>query len=184
MSRDSPDPLTDWLARTALGDRQAFKSLFDATRSVLFGVCLRILRDREEAEEVLQDAYLRVWNHAGEYSSIRGAPLTWLTSIARNRCLDVIRRRGVDDGHWQDHFADTVADEGPSPEAQALFGVEARAVRRCLDGLDAAHRQAIEIAFFDGLAHPEIAVRLKRPLGTVKSQIRRGLMKLKDCLGA
>lgn len=177
------EPLAKLLARTALKDRAAFQELFRATQGLVYGVCFKMLRDNEVTEEVVQDAYVKVWTRASDYNHERGSPTTWIVAIARNRCLDVLRRRGVDDAPWEDHYAETIADEADSPEKQAVDAGEARAVRQCLETLDAAQRAAVEIAFVEGLAHPEVAARLGRPLGTVKSQIRRGLLKLKTCLG-
>jgi RNA polymerase sigma-70 factor, ECF subfamily len=170
------------LGRVALRDRKAFQSLFQQTQGLVFGVCMRILNDREVTEEVVQDAYIKIWNRASDYREDRGSALTWMIAIARNRCLDVVRRRGVDDQPWQDHYAETIADESATPAEHAASNAEALAVRRCLATLDDAHRSAVEVAFVEGLAHAEVAERLQRPLGTVKSQIRRGLMKLKTCL--
>jgi RNA polymerase sigma-70 factor, ECF subfamily len=176
--------LAELMARVALRDRSAFRALFDSTQGVVFAVCFRVLHDREVAEEVVQDTYLKIWNRAGDYRADRGAALTWILAIARNRCLDVVRRRGVDDAPWEDHYTETLADDTLTPAEHVEAHTEALAVRRCLRTLDDAHRSAVEIAFVEGLAHPEVAVRLNRPLGTVKSQIRRGLLKLRTCLEA
>jgi RNA polymerase sigma-70 factor, ECF subfamily len=169
------------MARAALRDRKAFAELYEATRSKLFAVSLRIVRERPLAEEVLQDSFVSIWNHAGDYAQARSAPLTWMTAIVRNRSLDVVRRtRELAD--VDDTLAAALVDEtaAPGPEAQAR--ADAHSLRRCLEELDAEQRQSIALAFFHGLSHSELALHLRKPLGTVKTHVRRGLMRLRDCL--
>lgn len=170
------------IARIANGDRDAFRTLFELVRGHAFGVCLRMLRNRGEAEEALQDVFVRIWRHAGGFRNDAAHPLAWVQAIARNRCLEILRRRGVDDGAWDDDLAEALADEAPTPEERSLTAETIRSIMTCLRGLDPAQRQAIELAFYDGLSHAETAQRLARPVGTVKSQIRRGLVRLKNCL--
>jgi RNA polymerase sigma-70 factor (ECF subfamily) len=181
----SPDPaqdrLAEQLARTALGDRAAFRQLYEATRSKLFAVSLRIVRERSLAEEVLQDSFVNIWNHAADYARARSAPTTWMTAIVRNRSLDVVRR-SREEPDVDDILAANLADESASPMREAAERAEAHAIRDCLEELDAEQRQSIALAFFHGLSHSELARHLRRPLGTVKTHIRRGLLKLKDCL--
>lgn len=172
------DPLPELLARCALGDRQAFARLYRATSAKLFGVAVRILNDGR-AEEVVQEAYVKIWHHAGDYRPDKGAPMTWMASIVRNRALDLLRRANLettleDDMDW--------ADDAPGPLELSLHGAEARALTQCLDQLDAAQREAVLLAFFHGLAHADLARRLRQPLGTVKSWIRRSLERLRKCL--
>lgn len=174
--------LTALVARVALGDRGAFRALFELSRSSVFGLCLRLLRNRGEAEEVLQDVFVRIWRNAASYRGDRGQPLAWILMIARNRCLEVLRRRGVDDGEWSDEEADAMTDDRPTPEQDAMHAETARSIVECLRALEPAQRQAIELAYYDGLSYAEAAVQLARPVGTVKSQIRRGLIRLKRCL--
>jgi RNA polymerase sigma-70 factor (ECF subfamily) len=177
--------LMELLARSALADQRAFAELYRLTSAHLYGVALRILRESGAAEEVLQESFVSVWNHAGSYVSSRSQPLTWLTSIVRNRCLDHLRRREVetiaidDDEHGM-----TVADEGPSPLEMLLSGADARAVRNCVEALETGQKQAVALAFYRGLTHSQLARHLKQPLGTVKSWVRRALERLKACLDA
>ena len=177
--------LMELLARTALADQRAFAELYRLTSAHLYGVALRILRESGAAEEVLQESFVSVWNHAGSYVSSRSQPLTWLTSIVRNRCLDHLRRREVetiaidDDEHGM-----TIADEGPSPLELLLSGADARAVRNCVEALETGQKQAVALAFYRGLTHSQLARHLKQPLGTVKSWVRRALERLKACLDA
>lgn len=181
LSDADPQQLARLLARTALGDRQAFASLYRATRAKLFGVSLRIVRERHIAEEVLQDSFVSIWNHAGTYAQGKGAPATWMAAIVRNRSLDVARRArerpDVDDA-----LAANLVDESAAPGREAERRAEAHALRDCLDELDPEQRQSIALAFFHGLTHSELASHLRRPLGTVKTHVRRGLLRLRDCL--
>lgn len=173
--------LVDLIARVAQGDRGAFRALFEVCRHRTFGLCLRMLRNRGEAEEAMQDVFVRVWGHAAGFRS-EAPPLAWILAIARNRCLEILRRRGVDDGDWDETAVDAIADASPTPEQRSLHAETTRTIGDCLRSLEAPQRQAIELAFYDGLSHAETAERLARPIGTVKSQIRRGLARLKGCL--
>ncbi|HEY2864051.1 MAG TPA: sigma-70 family RNA polymerase sigma factor [Casimicrobiaceae bacterium] len=175
--------LMELLARTALADQSAFEQLYRATSSHLYGVALRILRESAAAEEVLQESFVNVWHHAGSYVAAKSQPLTWLTSIVRNRCLDRLRKRDVETVSIDDEeHAMTIADRSPTPLELLLSGADASAVRQCVEALDAGQKQAIALAFYQGLSHSELARHLKQPLGTVKSWVRRGLERLKACL--
>lgn len=177
--------LTELLARTALADQRAFAELYKLTSSHLYAVALRILRESAPAEEVLQESFVSVWNHAGTYVSARSQPLTWLTSIVRNRCLDLLRRREVDTVTLDDpDEGPTIADDDPSPLEALLSGADARAVRACVEALDNHQKQAVALAFYQGLSHSQLARHFKQPLGTVKSWVRRALERLKSCLDA
>jgi len=178
--------LADLLARTALADQRAFAELYRLTSSHLYAVALRILREPAAAEEVLQEAFVSVWHHAGGYVAARSQPRTWLTSIVRNRCLDRLRRRDVDTvSLTRDNEEETEIDlpaEGPSAIDLLIAGAEALSVRACVETLEGGQKQAIAMAFFQGLTHAELAQQLRQPLGTVKSWVRRGLERLKQCL--
>jgi RNA polymerase sigma-70 factor (ECF subfamily) len=175
--------LMDLLARTALSDQQAFAELYRLTSSHLYAVALRILRESAAAEEVLQESFVNIWHHAGSYVAAKSQPLTWLTSIVRNRCLDHLRRREIDTVTIDDEEERmTIADQGPTPLELLLAGADARAVKGCVDALEAGQKQAIALAFYQGLSHSELSRHLKQPLGTVKSWVRRGLERLKTCL--
>jgi len=174
------DALGELLSRSALGDRAAFARLYQATSSKLYGVALRILRREDWAEEVLQECYVSVWRHAPEYNASRAAPMTWMTSIVRNRCLDWLRRPNPEP--LAEGAEEALEDTGPGPLAELERGRESGAIARCMGGLEAKQRQAIALAFFDGLSHAELAHHLREPLGTVKTWVRRGLAKLRTCL--
>jgi RNA polymerase sigma-70 factor (ECF subfamily) len=177
--------LMELLARTALADQRAFAELYRLTSAHLYAVALRILRESAAAEEVLQESFVSIWNHAGSYVAAKSQPFTWLTSIVRNRCLDQLRRRELDAVTIDDEDETmTLRDTGPTPLEMLLSGADALAVRACVETLDAGPRQAIALAFYRGLSHSELAAQLKQPLGSVKSWIRRGLERLKACLDA
>jgi RNA polymerase sigma-70 factor (ECF subfamily) len=185
-SADRSARLAALMARVALGDQPAFAQLYQQTSAHLYGVAVRILKDGAAAEEVLQEAFVNVWHHAGSYEAAKSQPTTWLAAIVRNRCLDQLRRRELDtvtmttdddDGKEFD-----LPSGDPTPVEMLLAGAEAQSVRDCVDGLDAGPKQAIALAFYQGLSHAELADHMRQPLGTVKSWVRRGLERLKSCL--
>lgn len=181
--------LAQLLARSGLGDRRAFAQLYERSSAHLFAVVLRIQRDRGLAEDLLQEVYVSLWKAAGGFDAARSQPLTWMTSIARNRAIDSLRRAQAqprlssstpdDDEQAQD---DGPADDAPGPLDLLDRASDARQLAQCMEGLSAPQRQSVALAFFDGLSHAEVAERLHEPLGTVKSWVRRALSALKDCL--
>jgi len=197
-------PTADWsershdlsrlLARAGLGDRAAFATLYERTSSHLFAVVLRINRDRAQAEDILQEVYVNVWRAASSFDAAQSQPLTWLTSIARNRAIDSLRRMQTqpqvraagspaDSRESEDNDVyDTVADESPGPLDLLSRAAEARSLATCMDRLSATQRQSVALAFFQGLSHAEIAAQMHQPLGTIKSWVRRSLAALKSCL--
>jgi RNA polymerase sigma-70 factor (ECF subfamily) len=185
MSADTSahDRLAALLARSALGDRRAFEEVYRATRSKLFAVSLRIVRERQLAEEVLQDSFVAIWNHAADYAQAKSAPTTWMTAIVRNRSLDVLRRGAHETEDVDEVMALNLVDESASPVRDLDNATDAHSIQDCMKELDAEQRQSIALAFFHGLSHSELAAHMHKPLGTVKTHIRRGLMRLKDCLG-
>jgi RNA polymerase sigma-70 factor (ECF subfamily) len=183
LAAPETDPLSELMARIAAGDRAALKRLYDATSAKLFAVCLRILGNRDESEDVLQEVYLTVWRRADRFEPARAGAVAWLATIARNRAIDRLRARGPL------AYAEPVEDlqtPDAAPLASALLerAEEAGALHRCLGELDERTRSVIRTAFFEGLTYEALAGRLGAPLGTVKSWIRRGLLKLKGCLEA
>ncbi len=176
------ESLEDLLKAAADGDEAAFARLYAATSPRLFAVVRRIVVRREWAEEVLQEVYITLWDRAGDYRPDKGAPMTWISTIGRNRALDRCRRERRRPPLESDDAWEAVADPDPSPLDWALAGAEARRLQRCLDLLNEGPRACIMMAVCEGYTHEELAERLGSPIGTVKSWIRRGLKRLKDCL--
>ncbi|GAC1578229.1 MAG: sigma-70 family RNA polymerase sigma factor [Sphingomicrobium sp.] len=173
--------LTEALVATGHEDRAAFRALYDLTSAKLFGIVLRICNDRQAAEEVLSDVYLTVWRRAGAFEPGRASPISWLATIARNRAIDWRRSAKRAPSTPLDEAFD-VADERPDAIEVLLQNESNRALHLCLDKLDDKQRSAIRTAFFDGLTYAELAERQAVPLGTMKSWVRRGLLRLKECL--
>jgi RNA polymerase sigma-70 factor (ECF subfamily) len=187
MAPADVEQLKSLLAATARRDEAAFARLYEATSPKLFGVAVRILRREDWAEEVLQDCYVSIWNNSATYSAALSSPMTWMTSIVRNRCLDWLRRPVLDtvSAAADDDMdpLEQIAGDDPGPLARLAASTDARAVAECLGRLDGKQRQMIMLAFFHGLTHSELAAHTREPLGTVKTWIRRGLERLKGCLG-
>lgn len=174
--------LADLLAKTGIGDRTAFAALFDLTKSKLFAVSLRIVRERHIAEEVLQDSFVNIWNYAANYATAKAAPMTWMTAIVRNRSLDIVRRPHLETQDEDDFFTLNLEDESLGPDALLGQSRDRARVERCMKDLGGDQLQSISLAFYHGLSHSEVAEHMGKPLGTVKTHIRRGLLKLKGCL--
>lgn len=174
------------LASIVKGDQQAFSHLYDHSSTLLYTLALRILGTREEADELLQDVYLEVWRKVARYDIGRGTPIAWLITLTRSRAIDRLRARSVRGQNATVPLDTTVssrtADLGPSPyETQADQELRI-AVGNAITSLPAAQQQAIELAYYDGLSHNEIAARLNQPLGTVKTRIKLGMSKLREAL--
>lgn len=165
--------LLTWIARTGQGDRTAFTQLYTATSATLLAVALRLLRDRARAEDALQDAFVQIWHKASEYHAGRGPVLGWMVSIVRYRAIDQLRREGrirADDSGAE------LADES------LVAAAEHEDLQDCIERLSGSQQQSIALAFFEGLTHEQLARRLASPMGTIKSRIRRGLARLRECL--
>ena len=151
-----------------------------------------MLRDRAWAEDVLQEVYVSIWNSAPNYSAMRALPMTWLMTIARNKAMDALRSTNSERQHIvrpaissdEDDYTPDVADERSGPLEQLVRATDATGVRKCMQGLESSQRQAISLAFYDGLTHAELAAHMQEPLGTVKAWVRRGLDRLKPALHA
>jgi RNA polymerase sigma-70 factor (ECF subfamily) len=178
-----PDTLSALLSGSARRDQAAFAELYRRTSAKLFAVALRIVRRQDWAEDVLQESFVNIWHHAGDYTASRSAPMTWMTSIVRNRSLDWLRRPHEETPEAFEGMLEGTADDQPGPLALLSRRSEATHLARCLEALDPSQRQSITLAFYHGLSHSELADHLKAPLGTVKTWVRRGLERLKTCLG-
>lgn len=174
--------MVESLRQAASGDREALHRLFDRTSAKLMGICLRILKDRDEAEDVLQEVYVSIWNRAGSFDPAKASPITWLATIARNRAIDRLRSRRSRFETAPVEEALELADDRPDGFALAAEQQEGERVHYCLSTLEGRAQEMIRSAFFDGLTYSELAIRAGVPLGTVKSWIRRGLQRLKSCL--
>jgi RNA polymerase sigma factor (sigma-70 family) len=170
------------LARAAGGDRAALRQIYQDTSAKLFGVCLRILNDRSEAEDVLQDVYVTVWRKAATFDPARASPITWMVAIARNRAIDRLRATAVSRRSEPIEAADAVSDSAPGAVERIELAQQHQRLAGCLGELEARHAAAIRAAFLDGATYEELATRMRVPLGTMKSWIRRGLLKLRACL--
>lgn len=184
---DPQGELAALLGACARQDARAFSRLYEMTAPTLLGCLIRILRRRALAEEVLQDVFVHIWQRANQYDGERGRAWPWLVSVARYRAIDILRRERAD---ATDPFAlaDALEDEAGADASavssgQSLPG-DAQDLARCLDTLGAEQRNSIRLAFLNGRSHPEIAQALDRPLGSVKSWIRRGLVSLRECIEA
>lgn len=187
---DESDQLRRLLSAVALGDRDAFRTLYDATSARLYGCALRVLRQEALAEEALQDAFVAIWHAASTYQAHLAAPATWMTTIVRNKALDVRRRMQASvesDGASLDAepIGDPLAalqDTAAGPQERLQMSRDAQALARCLETLASRQRQAICMAYLHELSHGDVAAQLDAPLGTIKTWIRRGLERLRACL--
>ncbi len=174
--------LRDLLGAIANGDSGAFEQLYRSTSAKLFGICLRILPQRGDAEDVLQEVFTTIWRKAAQYDAALASPITWLAMLARNRAIDKLRASANERQAAPIDLAEEVSDPAPSPAKATELGDDRQRLNSCMDQLEAQRSKLIRIAFFDGATYEELAARCGSPLGTVKSWIRRGLAQLKACL--
>lgn len=176
----SQDELSGLIARIALGDRVAFSALYSQTSAKLFGVTLRILKDRAQAEDTVQEVYVRIWRRAGSFRVGQASAMAWLVTIARNQAIDLIRARQPAALEYDD--APDVADSAPDPEARAVQSGESRRIEGCLGELEADKAAAVVAAYMEGLSYQELAEQYAVPLNTMRTWLRRSLIKLRECL--
>ncbi|WP_309665830.1 sigma-70 family RNA polymerase sigma factor [Tabrizicola sp.] len=173
------DPIAELIVKCAAQDRAAFRALYRDSSAKLMGVFLRILRERSEAEDALQELYTRVWTRAGRFDAAKGRGMTWLIAIARNLAIDRLRSRPApssDDG------LDTVEDNSPHAETRLIAEGEARRIGDCFATLEPDRAAAVRGAYLSGLSYTELAARHDVPLNTMRTWLRRSLVKLKECL--
>ena len=172
--------------RVALADEKALRELYDMTSSKLYGVAVRVVTNREWAEDVLQEAFINIWKIAGDYKATLSPPMAWMALVVRSRGLDFLRRRASERAdrmqELDDVISDTVAGDSPNPMDTAQASEQAKALHNCLSLLDNKQREVVSLAYMRDMSHGELAEQLKLPLGTVKTWIRRGLEQLRGCM--
>jgi RNA polymerase sigma-70 factor (ECF subfamily) len=176
----TPQDITKLIVRTSMKDRAAFDVLYRQTSAKLFGVCLRVLNDRGEAEEALQEVFVKVWTKADRFAVSELSPISWLVAIARNHAIDRIRARrkpAVDIDAALD-----IADPSPGPEMMAVLGAESERIYKCLEELEKDRAAAVQEAYLKGDSYAELAERYAVPLNTIRTWLRRSLLKLRECL--
>jgi RNA polymerase sigma-70 factor, ECF subfamily len=176
----TPDGISQLISRVALGDRDAFRRLYDATSAKLFGVVLRVLKNRTDAEDVVQEVYVKIWHNAGKYQVSGYSPITWLVAIARNHAIDRLRATRSPSVELDEAIADTAAN----PEQSAVAGGEAQRLRLCLDKLSDGRAAAVKAAYMEGYSYQELAEKLEQPINTVRTWLRRSLISLRECLSS
>lgn len=179
-TQTTPQDITRLIVRVSLKDRAAFDHLYRATSAKLHGVCLRVLSDKAEAEEAVQEIYVKIWTKADRFAASELSPISWLVAIARNHCIDRLRQRRQKTADL-DAVLD-IADPGPGPEALAIAGGERSRIHACLEELEEDRAAAVRGAYLLGDSYAELAERFSVPLNTMKTWLRRSLMKLRECL--
>jgi RNA polymerase sigma-70 factor (ECF subfamily) len=174
------EDLEEMIARTALGSKSHFEKLYSATSAKLFGICMRILNNESEAEEALQETFVKVWRNADKYASGNASPISWLAAIARNTSIDRYRRRKPESAELVE--AEVIADEAPSPEANAVLSNEVGRLNSCISELKERHAFAVKSVYLGGWTYDEAAQELDVPLNTLKTWVRRSLISLRECL--
>lgn len=183
-SAEAREALRLAMQRLADGDKATLEEIYHATRVKLFGICLRILGDRKEAEDALQDVYVNLWQRADRYDPARASPIAWLAAFARNRAIDRLRMGKVRQGAVAVEEATDLADNAPLAETLMIDLERTAQIHTCLATLDERTQSHIRAAFFEGHTYAQLADQAGVPLGTMKSWIRRGLMRLRTCLEA
>ncbi len=177
----SPQALAEYLSGCAAGDHKALRKLYDQTSAKLFALILRIVKDRQQSEDCLQQVYIKVWQASSSYDRLKASPMTWMNTIARNQSLDLLRKLNREP-FMDDEGLDLQQDTGRSQEQLVSLSQEQSLIHRCLKVLNDQQRQCLELAYFDGVTHQGLSDQLDVPLGTVKTWIRRGLLRLKECM--
>ncbi len=177
----TPAELIWLLASVAKGDEAAFERLYEATRAKLFGVVLRILRRQDLAEEVVQEAYIKIWNSAGQFNPALASPITWMVSIARNRAIDVVRKRSevsIED----ESAAMQVASDTPDPLARREMTEELKRILECVGQLDPARQKLVLLAYYNGWSREQLSEKFNTPVNTFKTWLRRIMIDIRECL--
>ena len=187
MKPESPDThLIALIDRVARADESALRELYDLTSSKLYGVAVRVVSNRQWAEDVLQEAFLNIWRIAPDYKATLSPPMAWMGLVVRSRGLDFLRRRTSEradsNQELDDVISDTVAGDSPNPMDTTLASEQAWALHQCMGQLENKQREVVSLAYLRDMSHAELADELKLPLGTVKTWIRRSLEQLRNCM--
>ena len=178
----TPAELVWLLAAVARADEAAFERLYAATRAKLYGVVLRILRRQDLAEEVIQETYVKVWNNAAQFNPSVSSPITWMAAIARNRAIDIVRKRSelsIED----EPAAMEVAAETPDPLARREMSEELKRLLECVGQLEPDRQKLVLLAYYNGWSREQLSTKFQTPVNTVKTWLRRSMMDIRECLG-
>lgn len=178
-AESTAESLESLLTRVARQDRAAYRALYDGCAAKLFGVALRICRERALAEEAFQEAFVAIWRNAGDFDPARGSALAWMAAVTRNRALDLLRKRGRSDRPLENDALETLLNEAATLRTEQA---DLDALLQCLDRLEERPRQAVVLAYCTGLTREELAARFEAPANTVKTWLRRALAALRSCL--
>ncbi len=177
--------LASLIAQVARGDERALAQLYDVTSRIVYGLCVRIVKDPSAAEDITLETYLQLWRTAESYDPVRGTVTAWLLMVVRSRAIDWLRARRSRRAELEQNLDEVfdLQDARPSPERVSIDAGRARVIRAAMEGLPVEQRRAIELTYFAGLSHSEIAIKTGLPIGTVKTRIRLGMMRLRELLG-
>jgi len=180
MRMTTPADLEKMISMISLGNKQEFQKLYNATAAKLFGICLRVLSNKSDAEEALQETYVKIWRSAGKFVAGHASPISWLATIARNTAIDHYRKRKPETAEMEE--AEIIADDSPSPEAAAVHTGEMNKLNTCMQEIDEKHARAIKDIYLSGWTYDEAAEKLEAPVNTVKTWVRRALFKIRECM--
>jgi RNA polymerase sigma-70 factor, ECF subfamily len=178
----TPAELSSLLASVARRDEAAFERLYEATSAKLFGVVLRILKRQDLAEEVIQDAYVKIWNSAGQFNPSLSSPITWMVSIARNRAIDIVRKRS-EISIEEEPAAMDVASDMPDPLARKDMTEELQRIFDCVGKLEPQRQRLVLLAYYNGWSREQLSRKFDTPLNTIKTWLRRSMVEIRECLG-
>ena len=178
----TPAELVGLIEAVAKRDQAAFERLYAATRAKLYGVVLRILRRQDLAEEVIQETYVKVWNSAGQFNPALSSPITWMVSIARNRAIDIVRKRG-EVSIEEEPAAMEVASDTPDPLERREMNDELRRLLACVGRLEPDRQKLVLLAYYNGWSREQLATKFSAPVNTIKTWLRRSMLEIRDCLG-
>ena len=179
----TPAELVQLLNAVSRGDRVAFEQIYTATRAKLYGVVLRILRRHDLADEVIQEVYLKIWSGAGQFNPGLASPITWMVTIARNRAIDLVRKRAEVSIEEEPEAMDVAADL-PNPLARRELAEDVRRLMGCIERLEPERQSLVLLAYRNGWSREQLAAKLGKPVNTIKTWLRRSLLEIRECLGS